>query len=92
VLVTFWVEAQENANANQVWHIGMPGGDGGEFTSRRAISNQLGSSFPQRENFRLTPEVKEKFTEKLKSDPEEFCGQSVSKTVRTDGLKLLPKV
>src|SRR6185295_380408 len=38
----------------------------------KAISNQVGSFFPQRENFRLTPEVKAKFTEKLKSDPKEF--------------------
>jgi phosphomannomutase len=37
----------------------------------------------------LTPEVKEKFTEKLKSDPREFCGREVSQVVRTDGLKLL---
>jgi phosphoglucomutase len=37
----------------------------------------------------LTPEVKTKFTEKLKSDPRDFCGHPVSKVVRTDGLKLL---
>jgi len=55
----------------------------------QAISNQVGSFFPQRENFRLTPEVKAKFTEKLKSDPREFCGHPVSEVVRTDGLKLL---
>jgi len=55
----------------------------------KAISNQVGSFFPQRENFRLTPEVKTKFTEKLKSDPRDFCGHAVSKVVRTDGLKLL---
>ena len=55
----------------------------------RALSNQVGSYFPTRENFRLTPEVKAKFTEKLKSDPREFCGHSVSEVVRTDGLKLI---
>jgi alpha-D-glucose phosphate-specific phosphoglucomutase len=55
----------------------------------KAISNQVGSFFPQRENFRLTPEVKEKFTEKLKQDPKEFCGHPVDQVVRTDGLKLL---
>jgi phosphoglucomutase len=55
----------------------------------KAISNQVGSFFPRRENFRLTPEVKTKFTEKLKSDPRDFCGHAVSKVVRTDGLKLL---
>jgi len=55
----------------------------------KAISNQVGSFFPQRENFRLTPEVKGKFTEKLKSDPKEFCGHPVDQVVRTDGLKLV---
>jgi phosphoglucomutase len=55
----------------------------------KALSNQVGSYFPQRENFRLTPEVKDKFTEKLRSDPREFCGHNVSEVVRTDGLKLV---
>jgi phosphoglucomutase len=55
----------------------------------KAVCNQVGSYYPQRENFRLTPEVKAKFTEKLRSDPHEFCGHAVSKVVRTDGLKLL---
>jgi phosphoglucomutase len=55
----------------------------------KALCNQVGSYYPQRENFRLTPEVKEKFTEKLRSDPREFCGSRVSEVVRTDGLKLL---
>jgi phosphoglucomutase len=53
------------------------------------ISNQVGSFFPDRQNFRLTPEVKTKFTEKLKSDPHEFCGHTVSEVVRKDGLKLV---
>jgi phosphoglucomutase len=55
----------------------------------KGISNQVGSFFPQRENFRLTPEVKTKFTEKLKFDPREFCGHKVSEVVRKDGLKLV---
>jgi phosphoglucomutase len=55
----------------------------------KAISNQVGSYFPQRENFRLTPEVQAKFTEKLRSDPREFCGHTVSEVVRKDGLKLV---
>jgi phosphoglucomutase len=55
----------------------------------QALCNQVGSYFPERQNFRLTPEVKAKFTEKLKSDPKEFCGYRVGETVRTDGLKLL---
>ena len=55
----------------------------------KAISDKVGSFYPKRENFRLTPEVKAKFTEKLKSDPREFCGHPVSEVVRTDGLKLV---
>ncbi|MGH9496248.1 MAG: phosphoglucomutase/phosphomannomutase family protein [Candidatus Sulfotelmatobacter sp.] len=55
----------------------------------KEISNQVGSFYPQRDNFRLTPEVKTKFTEKLKSNPREFCGHTVSEVVRKDGLKLV---
>jgi phosphoglucomutase len=55
----------------------------------KELSNQVGSYYPQRENFRLTPEVKEKFNGKLKSDPAEFCGCKVAEVVRTDGLKLI---
>jgi phosphoglucomutase len=55
----------------------------------KELSNQVGSYFPRRDNFRLTPVVKEKFTEKLKADPREFCGHPVEKVVRTDGLKLV---
>jgi phosphoglucomutase len=33
--------------------------------------------------------VKEKFTEKLKSDPREFSGRKIDEVVRTDGLKLV---
>jgi phosphoglucomutase len=55
----------------------------------KEVCNQVGSYYPQRENFRLTPEVKAKFTEKLRSDPRDFCGHPVSQVVRTDGLKLL---
>src|SRR6201993_2168384 len=55
----------------------------------KAISDKVGSFYPRRENFRLTPEVKAKFTEKLRSDPREFCGHPVSEVVRTDGLKLV---
>jgi len=55
----------------------------------KGISNQVGSFYPERQNFRLTPEVKSKFTEKLKSDPREFCGHDVSQVVRKDGLKLV---
>jgi phosphoglucomutase len=55
----------------------------------KGLCNQVGSYYPQRENFRLTSEVKDKFTGKLRSDPREFCGHSVSEVVRTDGLKLV---
>jgi phosphoglucomutase len=55
----------------------------------KVISNQVGSFYPERQNFRLTPEVKAKFTEKLKSDPREFCGHTVIEVNRKDGLKLV---
>ncbi len=50
---------------------------------------KVGSFYPKRENFRLTPEVKEKFTEKLRLEPREFLGRKVAEVVRTDGLKLV---
>jgi phosphoglucomutase len=50
---------------------------------------KVGSFYPLRENFRLTPEVKEKFTEKLRLDPQTFAGHKVSEVVRKDGLKLV---
>ncbi len=52
---------------------------------------KVGSFYPQRENFRLTQEVKEKFTEKLRSEPQEFFGRKVGEVVRKDGLKLVFK-
>jgi phosphoglucomutase len=55
----------------------------------RRIYDQVGSFWPQRENFRLTPEVKDKFTKKLGLDPQEFGGARVTGVVRTDGLKLI---
>ncbi len=69
-----------------------------EMTARRGknLSTQLqelfgkvGSFYPHRENFRLTPEVKAKFTEKVKGDPSELGGRKVQSIVRTDGLKLI---
>ena len=53
------------------------------------VFSKVGSFYPVRENFRLTPEVKQKITEKLRSDPHDFCGSKVAKVVRTDGLKLV---
>ncbi len=55
----------------------------------KQVFAKVGSYFPLRENFRLTPEVKQKFTEKLRSDPSEFHGIKVAQAVRTDGLKLV---
>jgi phosphoglucomutase len=69
-----------------------------EMVARRgkSMGNQLhelfvkvGSFYPMRENFHLTPEVKAKFTEKLRLDPQSFCGHQVSEVVRKDGLKLV---
>jgi len=50
---------------------------------------KVGSFYPKRENFRLTEEVKAKFTEKLRQNPHEFFGRKVKEVVRTDGLKLI---
>ncbi|MFB3916518.1 MAG: phosphoglucomutase/phosphomannomutase family protein [Terriglobales bacterium] len=50
---------------------------------------KVGSFYPLRENFRLTPEVKAKFTTKLEQKPREFFGRKVDQIVRTDGLKLV---
>ena len=55
----------------------------------RDLFAKVGSYFPVRENFRLTPERKSAFTERLKSDPRELSGRKVSQVVRTDGLKLI---
>ena len=53
------------------------------------LFDKVGSFYPRRENFRLTGEVQQKFTEKLRSDPGEFDGSKVARVVRTDGLKLV---
>jgi alpha-D-glucose phosphate-specific phosphoglucomutase len=50
---------------------------------------KVGSFYPRRENFRLTPEVKAKFTSKVREDPRELGGRRVREVVRTDGLKLI---
>ncbi len=43
----------------------------------KKIFGRVGSFYPHRENFRLTPEVKEKFTEKIKNDPQAIGGRKV---------------
>jgi alpha-D-glucose phosphate-specific phosphoglucomutase len=53
------------------------------------IFAKVGSFYPKRDNFRLTPEVKEKFTTKLASNPQELDGRRVAEVVRTDGVKLI---
>src|SRR5947207_2259945 len=55
----------------------------------RELFVKVGSFYPTRENFRLTPEVKAKFTEKLRLDPHSFGGRKVNEVVRKDGLKLV---
>ena len=55
----------------------------------KELFGKVGSFYPVRENFRLTPEVKAAFTEKLKTDPTELSGRKVAGIVRTDGLKLI---
>ena len=63
---------------------------------KKSLSEQLrdlfvkvGSFYPLRENFHLTPEVKSKFTTKLTSEPRDFAGRKVSSVVKKDGLKLI---
>ena len=53
------------------------------------VFGKVGSFYARRENFRLTPEVKAKFTDKMKSDPAELSGHKVKHLVRTDGLKVV---
>jgi len=53
------------------------------------LFGKVGSFYPRRENFRLTDEVKAKFTGKLQSEPREFAGRKVTEVVRKDGLKLV---
>jgi phosphomannomutase len=53
------------------------------------IFGKVGEFYPNRENFRLTPEVKEKFIEKVKTDPAKLGNRKVTQIVRTDGLKLI---
>jgi|HubBroStandDraft_1064217.scaffolds.fasta_scaffold01099_14 phosphomannomutase len=53
------------------------------------LFDKVGSFYPLRENFRLTTEVKQKFTKKLRCDPSEFHGTKVARVVRMDGLKLV---
>jgi phosphoglucomutase len=55
----------------------------------RELFAKLGSFYPVRENFRLTPERMAAFTEKLKANPTELSGRKVASVVRTDGLKLI---
>jgi phosphoglucomutase len=55
----------------------------------RDLFTKVGSFYPLRENFRLTPEVQQTFTRKLQDEPREFAGTKVSEVVRTDGLKLV---
>jgi len=50
---------------------------------------KVGSYYPVRENFHLTPQRKAAFTEELKKDPTELGGRKVTQIVRTDGLKLI---
>ena len=55
----------------------------------RDLFVKVGSFYPLRENFRLTPEVKTKFTQKLKAEPNELFGRKIAKVDRQDGLKLV---
>ncbi|MGH9602942.1 MAG: phosphoglucomutase/phosphomannomutase family protein, partial [Terriglobales bacterium] len=41
----------------------------------RALFVKVGSFYPLRENFRLTPEIQQKFTSKLGTEPRQFAGR-----------------
>jgi phosphoglucomutase len=53
------------------------------------LFGKVGSFYARRENFSLTPEVKAKFTSKMKTDPAELAGRKVKQLVRSDGLKVV---
>ena len=53
----------------------------------RDIFAKVGSFYPLRENFRLTQEMKAKFTTKTEKNPSEMFGRKVKEVVRTDGFK-----
>jgi phosphoglucomutase len=55
----------------------------------QSLFGEVGSFYPQRENFRLTPQVQATFTEKLQQEPREFAGRAVREVVRIDGMKLV---
>ncbi|HUY82186.1 MAG TPA: phosphoglucomutase/phosphomannomutase family protein [Acidobacteriaceae bacterium] len=55
----------------------------------KGLFAKVGEFYPNRENLRLTPEVKEKFIEKVKTDPKTLGPHRVTQIVRTDGLKLI---
>ena len=58
-------------------------------TQLQELFAQVGSYYPHRENFRLTPEIKDRFTQKVKDDPATLGDRKVASVVRTDGLKLI---
>jgi len=55
----------------------------------KMVFGEVGSYYPERQNFHLTDDAKAKFTTKLKRDPVEFAGKKVAEVVRKDGLKLV---
>lgn len=64
----------------------------------QTLFGKVGSFYPLRQNFRLTPEVKQKFTAKMgavsggpggNGGPRDFFGRAIGEIVQTDGLKLV---
>jgi phosphoglucomutase len=55
----------------------------------RALFAKVGSFYPIRENFRLTPGLQPALTKKLAEEPAQFAGHRVVEFVRKDGLKML---
>jgi phosphomannomutase len=53
------------------------------------LFGKVGSFYPQRDNFPLTPDRKAQFTKKLNSAPVDIAGRRVKELVRSNGLKLV---
>jgi phosphomannomutase len=53
------------------------------------LFGKVGSFYPQRDNFHLTPDMKAQFTKKLNSALADIAGRRVKELVRTNGLKLV---
>src|SRR5262249_5195317 len=64
-----------------------------QFPLRDCKHNKVGSFYPVRENFRLTPEMKEKFTRKVALDPANFLSKGQTREPgQTLGNRMTPRL